>query len=211
MTDEGYIKFGCTWIEEELSDQNIIDELNHWRQKLYNNQLIGAYPDGIGYGNISCRLADGTFLITGTATGNIMKLTARHYTRVSRFDITNNSITCRGPIKASSESLTHAIIYNSLPEVNAVVHIHNSILWRKLLHNVPTTLSQVAYGTTAMANEMTRLLATTNLKEDKILVMAGHEDGLIAIQMAFGMVQHDSLYACFLVTYLSFDIEGVPA
>lgn len=48
MTDEGYIKFSCTWIEEELSDQSIIDELNHWRQKLYNNQLIGAYPNGIG-------------------------------------------------------------------------------------------------------------------------------------------------------------------
>jgi len=180
MTDEGYIKFSCTWIEEELSDQSIIDELDHWRQKLYNNQLIGAYPSGIGYGNISQRLTDGSFLITGTATGNIKQLTPKHFTRVIDFDITKNAITCRGPIKASSESLTHAIIYKSLPEVKAVVHIHNNILWRKLLHNVPTTSPQVAYGTPEMANDLTRLLATTNLKEDKILVMAGHEDGLIA-------------------------------
>ena len=181
MTDEGYIKFNCTWIKEELSDQSIIDELNQWRQKLYNNQLIGAYPDGIGYGNISQRLAEGTFLITGTATtGNLKQLTARHYTQVSSFDIANNAITCRGPIKTSSESLTHAIIYKSLPEVNVVVHIHNNILWQELLHNVPTTSPQVAYGTQEMANEIIQLLATTDLKKDKILDMGGHEDGLIS-------------------------------
>ena len=180
MKDEGYIKFNCTWIEEELPNKNIIDELNNWRQKLYDQQLIGAYPDGIGYGNISCRLTGGTFLITGTATGSNKQLTDEHFTRVIHFNIENNSITCQGPIKASSESLTHAIIYKSLPEVNAVVHIHNNVLWQKLLNNVPTTSLQVAYGTPEMANEINRLLATTNLKEDKILVMAGHEDGLIA-------------------------------
>lgn len=180
MSDEGYIKFNCTWIEEELPNKSIIDELNCWRQKLYNQQLIGAYPDGIGYGNISCRLTDGSFLITGTATGSIKQLTNEHFTRVIEFNIGDNSITCQGPIKASSESLTHAIIYKSLLEVKAVVHIHNNILWQKLLNNVPTTSLQVAYGTPEMANEIDRLLSTTNLKEDKILVMAAHEDGLIA-------------------------------
>lgn len=180
MTDEGYIKFICTWIEEDLPEEGIINELSSWRQKLYNNQLIGAYPDGIGYGNISQRLADGTFLITGTATGNLKHLTAKHFTRVINFDIALNAITCQGPIKASSESLTHALIYKSLPEVNGVVHIHNNNLWQKLLNKVPSTSSQVAYGTPEMANEISRLLATTNLKEHKILAMAGHEDGLIA-------------------------------
>ena len=180
MTDEGYIKFNCTWIEEELSDKNIINELNSWRQKLYNSQLIGAYPDGIGYGNISCRLADGTFLITGTATGGIEKLTNNHFTRVSDFNIVENAITCHGPVKASSESLTHAIIYKCLPQTNAVVHIHNKKLWHELLNKVPTTSRQVAYGTREMATEIERLLATTNLQDDKILVMAGHKDGIIA-------------------------------
>lgn len=61
-----------------------------------------------------------------------------------------------------------------------MVHIHNKNLWQKLLHNVPTTSPQVAYGTPEMANDITRLLATTNLNDDKILVMAGHQDGLIA-------------------------------
>lgn len=180
MTDEGYIKFNCKWIKEELPERYKIDELNSWRQKLYDQQLIGAYSDGIGYGNISCRLTDNSFLITGTATGNLTQLTDEHYTRVSGFDLVNNTITCHGPIKASSESLTHAIIYTTLPEINAVVHIHNNDLWLKLLNKVRTTSPQVGYGTPEMANEINRLLATTNLKEDKIIVMGGHEDGLIA-------------------------------
>ena len=179
IPDEGYIKFNYTWIEEELSDENIISELNSWRQKLYNSQLIGAYPDGIGYGNISCRLADGNFLITGTATGGIEKLTNGHFSRVSDFNFVDNAITCHGPVKASSESLTHAIIYQSLPKTNAVVHIHNRNLWHKLLNKVPATSRHVAYGTPEMAKEIERLLATTSLQEDKILVMAGHEDGII--------------------------------
>ena len=180
MKDEGYIKFDCTWIEEVLSDNQLIDELNTWRQKLYNQQLIGAYSDGIGYGNISIRLADNTFLITGTATGNLRQLTDNHYTRVSGFDIANNAITCHGPIMASSESLTHAVIYASLPEVNAVVHIHNNFLWQKLLNKAPTTSYKATYGTPEMAREIERLLKLSKTSKEKVLVMAGHEDGLIA-------------------------------
>ena len=181
MKDEGYIKFNCIWIEEELPDKRIISELNTWRQKLYKQQLIGAYADGIGYGNISCRLDDdATFLITGTATGNLDQLTDKHYTRVSGFDIASNTITCKGQIKASSESLTHAMIYQSLPAVNAVIHIHNKALWQKLLDKIPTTSPLVAYGTPEMADEINRLLAITNLAEVKTLAMAGHEDGLLS-------------------------------
>jgi len=180
MKDEGYIKFDCTWIEQELPDKQIANKLNVWRQKLYNQELIGVYADGIGYGNISCRLPDDTFLISGTATGNIKQLTDVHYTRVTSFNIVNNSLTCKGPIKASSESLTHAIIYKTLPEVNAVVHIHHHDLWRKLLNKVATTSPKVAYGTPEMALEISRLLKSANAIDKKILVMAGHEDGLIA-------------------------------
>ena len=180
MTYEGYIKFNCIWIEEEPFDTDIISDLNSWRQKLYNSQFIGAYPDGISYGNISCRLVDDTFLITGTATGGIEKLTNDHFSRVSDFNIADNTITCHGPIKASSESMTHAIIYKSLPLTNAVVHIHNKNLWFELFNKVPTTSLQAAYGTPEMASEIERLLATTNLQEDKILVMAAHQDGLIS-------------------------------
>jgi len=180
MKDEGYIKFNCNWIEEELPNNLNIDSINFWRQELYDQSLIGAYDDGIGYGNISQRLPEGSFFISGTATGKIKQLTDSHYTCVTSFDVARNTLICHGPVKASSESLTHAIVYESLPEVNAVVHIHNKTLWDKLLYKVPTTSAKIEYGTPEMANEINRLLAKTNLKEIKVLAMAGHEDGIIA-------------------------------
>ena len=126
MKEEGTIKFQCTWVRGDLPDKNIIHDLNIWRTKLYEHQLIGAYSDGTGYGNISIRLDDDQFLITGTNTGKIRQLTDQHFTRVTSYNISKNSLTCEGPIKASSESLTHSIIYESLASVNAVVHIHNN-------------------------------------------------------------------------------------
>ena len=200
MKDEGYIKFNCNWIEEELPNDLNIDSLNFWRQEMYNQALIGAYNDGIGYGNISQRLPDGSFLISGTATGNIKQLTDAHYTCVTSFDVARNTLTCHGPVKASSESLTHAIVYESLTEVNAVVHIHNKTLWGRLLNKIPTTSAHTAYGTPEMANEINQLLVTTNLKEVKILAMAGHEDGIIAFgknlkEAAENLLLHPELLA----------------
>lgn len=179
MKDEGYIKFQYDWIWDELLEKSIIYDLNSWRTKLYKHKLIGAYPDGTGYGNISVRLEENVFIITGSTTGNIKQLTDKHYSKVTDYNILNNSLTCKGKIKASSESLTHAAIYESIPSVNAVVHIHNNTLWKKLINTVPTTSSQVEYGTPEMAFEINRLLKCTSLKDDRILVMANHKDGLI--------------------------------
>jgi len=180
MKDEGYIKFQCTWIKDQLPTGDCINDLSSWKEKLYYHQLIGAYPDGTGYGNISIRMENGTFMITGTATGNIKQLTNKHFTKVTEYNITNNTLTCQGPIKASSESLTHAVIYKTLPEVNAVVHIHSSTMWKKLINIMPTTSSLVKYGTPEMAIEISGLLKPTNFNGNKIIVMGGHKDGLIA-------------------------------
>lgn len=168
------------WIEKDLPDIEYISELNKWREILYKQKLIGAYPDGVGYGNLSVRLPDLSFLITGTATGNLNRLTEKHYTQVTGYDLLHNQITCKGPIMASSESLSHTIIYDALAEVNAVVHIHSKTLWKEIIDKVPTTSPEIEYGTPEMAIEIRRLIESTSLNEDKILAMAGHEDGLIA-------------------------------
>ena len=85
-----------------------------------------------------------------------------------------------GPIISSSESLTHAILYQCNPAINAVVHIHHKELWKSLLHKVPTTNKKVEYGTPEMAKEMVRLYNKTELPQSQILVMAGHEDGIVS-------------------------------
>jgi hypothetical protein len=54
-------------------------------------------------------------------------------------------------------------------------------MWDKLMNKVPTTSLDVEYGTPQMAQEMFRLFRETDVKTSKILVMAGHEEGIISI------------------------------
>lgn len=174
--DEGYIKFECNWINKPLPI-SVPDSLLFWRDKMHQLGLIGYYPQHkVGYGNISIRTKQG-ILISGTQTGNTYPIKATDFTLVTAYDIKNNNVTCEGTIQASSETLTHAAIYEGDKSVNAVIHIHHLKLWTKLLHRVSTTNKNILYGTPEMANEISRLAL---LKNNKIIVMEGHEEGIIA-------------------------------
>jgi L-ribulose-5-phosphate 4-epimerase len=178
--NEGIIKFNCKWIKNKPLNSELIKNLNIWRDKLYKLGFIGVNNDGIGYGNISNRFLKNQFIITGSATGKLKTLKNQHYTIVLDFNLKKNSLTAEGPIIASSESLTHAVIYEYDKSVNAVIHIHSKELWSKLINNVPTTDKSVEYGTRDMAKEIILLFKEKNLHEKKILVMAGHEEGIIS-------------------------------
>ncbi|OGW72551.1 MAG: hypothetical protein A2Y02_02480 [Omnitrophica bacterium GWA2_52_12] len=180
--DEGVIKFECRWQEAPPLALADLSELIPVRNELFTRGLIGVYPDGVGYGNLSIRRTPAPgFIISGTQTGHLAKIGAEHFTLVSDCDIPANRLECRGPLKASSESLTHAMLYETFPEVCAVIHVHSPALWKKLLNRVPTTSAAVPYGTPQMAWEIKRLAAESSLAKKGILVMAGHEDGVITM------------------------------
>lgn len=178
--DEGYIKFKSTWDKQSPFSNSTITALNKWRDQLYDAKLIGAYSDGIGYGNISHRAEGNTFYISGSATGNLSVLDESHYSKVVNFDLSKNELRCVGPIIASSESMSHAVIYQELNWVNTVFHVHNLELWEQTLHKIPTTLQSAAYGTPDMAREIIRLIRETNVASQKVFAMAGHQEGLIS-------------------------------
>lgn len=178
--DEGYIKFRAIWRQAEAMPWAALAELDYWRNRMYDAGLIGAYPDGIGYGNISRRWdEEGRFVISGSATGNEERLSAQHYALVQAVDVAGNSLVCEGPIVASSESMSHAVLYqHGGAGVGAVVHAHHLGLWEALLHKVPTTDDAAAYGTPEMALSIVRLLEDTDLRAGKLFVMAGHREGI---------------------------------
>lgn len=179
MIDEGYIKFDCLWSKTGPLKNVDLRQLNKWREGLYELDLIGAYDNGIGYGNISELHPAKQFVISGSATGNLPQLDANYYSKVIDYDIDLNKVTCEGPLKASSESLTHASIYENDPDVKGVIHVHSMWLWEKLKNKVPTTRKEIPYGTPEMAKEITRLFLETDVKQQGIIVMAGHEEGII--------------------------------
>ena len=176
--DEGYIKYQCRWIKTPSVSEAEIEELNLWRTKLYQLGLIGELDNGIGFGNLSIRDRDNGLIISGTQTGGIPQLSAQHYTKVIDFDFQDNSVVCKGLIKASSETLTHAALYSE-PEINAVIHVHHDRLWQQLMDRVPCSGRNYAYGTPEMAFDIMRLCQQDWVKQQKIIVMTGHEGGIL--------------------------------
>ncbi|MBL7114076.1 MAG: class II aldolase/adducin family protein [Bacteroidales bacterium] len=181
MNGEGYIKFNIDWKESApvIPAEEFI-ALNTWREVLYKLEMIGADDQGIGFGNISVR-KDRTrnFFITGSATGSATTLGEEHYSLVTGFDIKSNTLSCIGPVKASAESLSHAAVYSTLPEMNAVIHIHHHVFWTNLLEKVAATSDNIDYGTPEMATAIQELLCREGVKDRRVIVMAGHTDGIL--------------------------------
>lgn len=183
MIDEGYIKYRIDWQRSAPLPQARVAELDAWRRRLHAAGLVGhdARHD-VGYGNVSVRDPEGGgFIITGTQTGHIEATGPAHYAQVTGFDLEGNRVSCRGPVKASSEALTHAALYTLDPAIGAVVHVHCQRAWQALIDRLPTTSCEVPYGTPAMAREFARLYRDSGFADDGVAVMAGHADGLVAI------------------------------
>jgi len=182
MIDEGAIKFDSHWRKTRALDNPEIKTLNRWRRPLYDAGLIGHYQQhGIGFGNLSIRAGEkGQFIISGSQTGYLPDPGAEHYALVEDYDIDRNRVSSIGACEASSESMTHALIYELDPEIGAIVHVHSEQLWAELMGSVATTDAEVAYGTPEMAREFRRLFRETDFQNTGIAVMAGHDSGLIS-------------------------------
>jgi len=186
--DDGVIKYDCQWTRGSISYSSI-GPLLAARNRLHGMGLIGVYQHGknrgIGFGNISVRSATdkASFFITGTQTGNVEpeQMNESHFSVVTRCDIAGNTLYCRGPVRPSSEGLTHGAVYALDEGIECVVHVHHHRLWTECLNRIATTDCNVPYGTPEMAREVERLYEDDGrLRKEKAFVMGGHEDGLIS-------------------------------
>lgn len=175
-----YIKFSCECVTADLTSFGLLAELNVYRRKLLDLGLIGVDSNGIGFGNMSLRDdATDNFHITGSATGGLDQLTLANCAKVVTCDFDRNLVQYEGSAMPSSESLTHAAIYKSDTAANAVIHCHDSVLWAAHLNHVPTTPKPAEYGTPELAHAIKQLFAHTDVRKRKIVVMGGHEGGLL--------------------------------
>ena len=180
MKDEGYIKFKCLWSNEPIAiPGSVFRSLNLWREKLCGLSLIGMYENGIGFGNISVKNDDDSFFITGSATGGKPVLELCDYAMVDNWDFERNQLHCIGETKASSESLTHAAIYESNNNVRSVIHVHSMCIWKNFLDKLPSTGEEILFGTPEMAIGIKNLLKNKDNIRKGIVVMGGHEEGIL--------------------------------
>ncbi len=191
MQQEGVIKFDLVFTpgSPPLFDQ--FRTLAAWRRILWMLGLIGQEAgryDGYGYGNISCRVdpavtlpVERPFVISGSQTSHLPDPDEHHYAIVQACDLAGNRVVATGPVRPSSESLTHGMLYELEDRIRYIFHVHSPELWqhaRKL--EIPVTRHDVHYGTPAMAREVSRLFRETDAGRRGLFSMGGHQDGIVA-------------------------------
>ncbi len=191
---EGLTRFEVEHAARPLEERvygHVARGLAAWREILARLGLLGQDParyGGVGYGNVSARLGPfgdvprgrRRFLVTGTQTGGRRDVGLADFCVVEEYDLVRNRVRSTGAVAPSSESLTHGALYDIAPAARVVFHVHAPEVWRAARRlGLPMTDSRARNGTTALALEVQRLYRETALPSLGILVMAGHEDGVL--------------------------------
>ncbi|MCL2265413.1 MAG: class II aldolase/adducin family protein [Treponema sp.] len=190
--EEGYVKYTASHENSPVPRTPVWEQLNETRTKCFNLGLVGVYPNGIGYGNLSVRFSGDQFIISGTATGAKQVLSDSDYCLVKSFDIARNNVESRGLVQASSESMTHGAVYRARQGVNCVIHIHSRKIFDNMLcGGYPFTQKEAAYGTPDIALAIENCV-NDSAKDEGQIVLAGHDEGIIAygenVERAFFLI-----------------------
>lgn len=178
---EGVVKYSLDFTDKDIDIQIEYEVLEKCRTELYAMGLIGAYNNGLGYGNISQRLNDSDkFVITSTQTGHIENLTVNDYSLVDDIDFSSFKTIASGKSKPSSECITHGAIYKIDKNINTVIHIHNLKLWEFMLKNGYLSTNNTLYGTIEMVEDVINIYKDFIPLENNIFVMKGHQEGIVS-------------------------------
>jgi Class II Aldolase and Adducin N-terminal domain len=189
---EGVIKFDLVFTQKPFPECVGLETLIAWRAVLHRLQMIGQDPQrygGLGFGNISQKIdqapAAGNqtsrFVISGTQTGATQRLDRTRFCTVTGFSIRQNRIVAEGPVKPSSEALTHAAVNHCHPDIRFVMHVHSPDIWLATQRlGIPSIGKPIAYGTPEMADAVRNLILAQGSPSTGIFSMLGHEDGIVA-------------------------------
>ena len=203
MTQEGVIQYQLNFERKPLPAGLGLSALNACRSRLYARGLLGQDANrygGLGFGNISQRWPQpanpDAFVVTGSQTGHLQVLEAEHYALVTACDPQQNRLQAQGQTPPSSEAMTHAVVYQSLPAVQAVIHVHWPQLWQNACQQgLAVTAASIAYGTPEMATAVRDKVRDSAGQSCGVLAMLGHEDGILAWGATLEAAE-TALYAC---------------
>lgn len=204
---EGVIKFQLDYRPTPPYANVEAFELCAWREVLVRLGMVGQDATrygGLGFGNISCRATHhddaNAFLISGTQTGGVAALGPEHVATVLACYPQQNRVVAEGPIRPSSEAMTHGVLYALSPDINWVLHGHDPTIWRAAERlGLPRTRRDVPYGSPQMADEVARLFRESAVAQTHLFTMDGHEDGVVAFgataQEAMGVLVENLMSA----------------
>jgi hypothetical protein len=183
---EGIVKFNFSHKQKESITKKEIEPLNNIRKQLREWSLLGVYPADhpknpkTGYGNISKRVSNNKrrFIITGTQTSDKKKLTVEDYCRIISYSIKKGTVDSEGLSMPSSETLTHAAVYDAQSDINFVCHVHNKIIWKNYKElELKTIPKEATFGSLKLAKEIRKFYQEHDGTE--VVIMLGHEEGIL--------------------------------
>ena len=126
-------------------------------------------------GNLSIRYRDGLII---TASGsNLGNFEENELIFVKKCRVEDELVLYHGPIKPSSESIMHWLIYKKRPEAAAVIHAHDEFATcsELLVGEIEESNREESYGSVELANMAIEMFSRT----EKIFVLKNH--GYIAV------------------------------
>lgn len=132
-------------VPEEVSDLFEDFRYNTLRLKEYNMTPKNG-------GNISCRVSGG-FAISASGC-NLGIMEPHEVIYVTSCSVEEKSVHFCGPLKPSSETLMHYLIFRERPDAGAVIHAHDEVATALSIDSgeLKETLREEPYGTIALAN-----------------------------------------------------------
>ena len=173
MSYEG-VKFTVEFISSDVPQDLRLDELKKWCKIFHEKNLAPPYPDG-SYGNLSFRVEEKEFIITGSKIGLKDSLTNGCFVKVDFVDFETGKVFIHGIRDPSSEAMLHSAIYNKREDVNAIFHGHSpEILANSSKLKIPETKKEEPYGTIELVDSVLDIL-----DDEKFIIMKNH--GFIAL------------------------------
>jgi L-fuculose-phosphate aldolase len=169
---DGYVgvKFKTLLLNSEIGF-NIDDIFPRFQKSCRLLKRHGMTPQNAG--NISVRHNKG-FIIT-TSGSNLGTLQRDEIVYVRKCVIEEGIVEYMGPNLPSSETFMHSMIYQSSPDMNAIVHVHDPETLNRATMEIEATEKEVPYGTLDLA----RMACDRFLKADNIIVLTNH--GYVAV------------------------------
>ena len=156
------IKFKVEYLAKKSPEDAILKDLKYWAAKFHALSLTPLYQGGSS-GNLSVRTANQSFLITASHTNLGDKLENKDFVLVEKIDKKKNLAYVRGIRQPSSETMLHAVIYESRPEINAIFHGHSAEILRAAEEQKwIQTKQEYPYGSKALLASVLDVLATNN-------------------------------------------------
>lgn len=172
-TESNAVAFSAVFLARTSPSDVKIAQLAQWGKNFYVMGLVKEME-----GNLSFRTRLG-FIISGTGVplNTLTPETVAEVTGVV-YGLNRTSVYIKGQVVPSRESILHSQIYEERSDVNAIFHVHDSVLMshaEKL--GIPVTSTEKEAGSQELAKEAVNLLKFN--KDVRYFVLKNH--GVIAL------------------------------